>query len=169
MDTKALRKITCGLYVVGSRLDGRDAGCVVDAVIQSTSSPAPSLILCSNTGNQTNAAIRQTGAFTLSVLGEETDPFVIANFGFQSGRDAEKWKNVPAETMGGLPVLQSAGARILCAVREWKELSTHTVFFCDVTDAETLAGTPVSYADYQARIRPLAMAAFQAFKNNGAT
>lgn len=167
MDTKALRKITCGLYVIGSRLDGRDAGCVVDAVIQSTSSPDPALILCSLTASQTNAAIRQTGAFTLSVLGEETDPFVIANFGFQSGRDAEKWKNVPAETMGGLPVLQNAAARILCTVQEWKALSTHTVFFCGVTDAETMAGTPVRYADYQARIRPLAMESFRAFKESG--
>ena len=64
MDTKALYKISYGLYVVGSKIDGRYAGCVVDAFIQSTSSPVPTVILCSIQKNQTNSAIKQTGEFT---------------------------------------------------------------------------------------------------------
>ena len=68
MDPKALFNISYGLYVVGSKLDGKYAGCVVDAFIQSTSEPTPTVILCSILKNQTNAAIKQTGEFTVSTV-----------------------------------------------------------------------------------------------------
>ena len=54
MDPKALFNISYGLYVVGSKLDGKYAGCVVDAFIQSTSEPTPTVILCSILKNQTD-------------------------------------------------------------------------------------------------------------------
>jgi flavin reductase (DIM6/NTAB) family NADH-FMN oxidoreductase RutF len=125
MDKKAFHKISYGLYVVGTEIDGKYAGSVVDAFIQSTSNP-PTVILCSIKANQTNEAIKQRGEFTVSVLGEDIDPFVIANFGFQSGRNVDKWANVPHKIVDGLPVLEKAVAFLRCKVTEAKELSTHT-------------------------------------------
>ncbi len=78
MDSKALYKISYGLYVVGTKLDGKYAGCVVDAFIQSTSAPVPTVILCSIQANQTNTAIKQAGEFTVSVLGTDVDPLLSA-------------------------------------------------------------------------------------------
>jgi flavin reductase (DIM6/NTAB) family NADH-FMN oxidoreductase RutF len=115
MDSKALYKITYGLYVVGSQIDGKDAGCVVDAFIQSTGSPVPTVILCSIQANQTNAAIKQTGEFTVSVLSKDVDPFVIGNFGFQSGRDNDKWANVGLS--GWIPCLSLKRRWPTCAAR----------------------------------------------------
>ena len=106
MDLTALYKISSGVYVIGTKLDGKDAGCTVDAFIQSTNSPVPTVILCSIQANQTNKAIKQTGEFTVSVLPTDVDPFIIANFGFQSGRDSDKWANVEHKYVGGLPVLE---------------------------------------------------------------
>lgn len=164
MDTKALYKISYGLYVVGTKMDGKYAGCIVDAFIQSTSAPVPTVILCSIQANQTNTAIKQTGEFTVSVLGTDVDPFIIGNFGFQSGRDADKWANVPHQLKDGLPVLDKAIAYLRCKVTDAKELSTHTAFFCEVTDAWLGEGEPLIYGDYQKDMKSKTMEAFKAFK-----
>lgn len=167
MDNSALYKISYGLYVVGTKIDGKDAGCIVDAFIQSTSSPVPTTILCSIQANQTNAAIKQTGEFTVSVLGTEVDPFVIGNFGMQSGRDADKWSNVPYKRVDGLPVLEKAAAYLRCKVTDIKELSTHTAFFCELVDAWQGEGAPLIYGDYQKNMKSQTVAAFKAFKESG--
>lgn len=168
MDAKALHKISYGLYVVGTTLDGKNVGCVVDAFIQSTGSPVPTVILCSIKTNLTNTAIKQAGEFTVSVLGTDVDPFVIGNFGFQSCRDADKWANVSHNVIDGMPVLEKAVAYLRCKLTDSKELSTHSAFFCDVTDAWTGAGEPLIYADYQKDMKSKTMAAFKAFKETGA-
>lgn len=167
MDATALFKISYGLYVVGTKLDGKDAGCIVDAFIQSTNDSVPTVILCSIKANQTNAAIKQTGEFTVSVLGKDVDPFIIGNFGFQSGRNADKWANVPHRNVDGLPVLEKAVSFLRCKVTDSKELSTHTVFFCDVVDGWLGQGEPLIYGDYQATMKTKAMAAFKQFKETG--
>jgi len=164
MDSKALYKISYGLYVIGSKLDGRDAGCVVDAFIQSTSAPVPTVILCSIQANQTNTAIKQTGEFTVSILGADVDPFAIGNFGFQSGRDTDKWANVAHNYINELPVLEKAVAFLRCKVTDYKELSTHTAFFCEVTDAWQGEGEPLIYGDYQKSMKTKSQEAFKAFK-----
>lgn len=167
MDSTALYKISYGLYVVGTKIDGKYAGCVVDAFIQSTSSPVPTVILCSIQANQTNAAIKQAGEFTISVLSPDSDPFIIGNFGFQSGRNADKWANVPHKIVDGLPVLEKAVSYLRCKVTEQKELSTHTAFFCEVTDAWLGEGEPLIFGDYQKGMKAKALAAFTSFKESG--
>lgn len=167
MDGKALYKISYGLYIVGTKIDGKTAGSVVDAFIQSTSSPVPTVILCSIQANQTNAAIKQTGEFTISILPTDVDPFIVGNFGFQSGRDAEKWSNVAHKLVDGLPVLEKAAAFLRCKVTDQKELSTHTAFFCEVTDAWLGEGEPLIYGEYQKSMKTASQAAFKEFKESG--
>jgi len=164
VDPKALYKISYGVYVIGTKLDGKDAGCTVDAFIQSTSSPVPTAILCSIQANQTNKAIKQTGEFTVSILPTDVDPFIIANFGFQSGREADKWANVAHKYVDGLPMLERAAAFLRCKVTDFKELSTHTAFFCEVVDAWQGEGEPLIYGDYQKNLKAKAQEAFKAFK-----
>ncbi len=167
MDNTALFKISYGLYVVGTKIDGKNAGCIVDAFIQSTSTPVPTVILSSINTNQTNAAIKQTKEFMVSVLGADVDPFVIGNFGFQSGRDVDKWANVPFELVDDLPVLSKATAYLRCKVTDVKELSTHTVFFCDVIDALQGEGQSLIYADYQKDMKAKTLEAFKLYKQTG--
>ena len=166
MDATALYSISYGLYVIGTRMDGKNAGCVVDAFIQSTSAPTPTAILCSIQANQTNEAIKQSGEFTVSVLGTNTDPFVIGNFGFQSGRDVDKWANIAHTYAEGFPVLEKAIAYYRCKVTDSKELSTHTAFFCEVTDAwKGESGEALTYGEYQKNVKVRAQQAFSAFKS----
>ena len=167
MDTTVMAKISYGLYVLGTKMDGKDAGCVVDAFIQSTSAPTPTIILCSIQKNQTNEAIKKAREFTVSVLPEEIDPFVVANFGFQSGRDIDKWAQVPHERMNDLPILTDAAAYFHCRVIEEKELSTHTAFFCEIIDTKVGAGEPLTYAAYQKTMKQKSRDAFSLFTQKG--
>lgn len=166
MDSKALYKISYGLYIVGTKIDGKYAGCIVDAFIQSTSSPVPTVILCSIQKNLTYEALKQNGEFTISVLSADVDPFIIGNFGFQSCRNIDKWANVPHKIMDELPVLEKAAAYLRCKVTDSKELSTHTAFFCEVIDAWQGEGEPLIYGDYQKNMKSKTMEAFKAFKES---
>ena len=163
MDDKALFSISCGLYVVGARCGEGYAGCIVDAFIQSTAYPA-SVVLCSQKQTRTNECIRATGEFSVSVLREDADPGVIALFGFQSTRLIQKWPHAPHVFQRGLPVLQNAAAWYVCKVLFAHELGTHTLFHCEMLEAEQGEGVPLTYGYYREHMKSATVAAFQAFK-----
>jgi flavin reductase (DIM6/NTAB) family NADH-FMN oxidoreductase RutF len=167
MNDKALFSISCGLFVVGARCEEGFAGCVVDAFIQATAVPA-TVVLCSQRQARTNAAIKAGGEFSVSVLRSDVDPFVIANFGFQSTRQIQKWPQVPHRIERGLPVLRDVAAWYVCRVLLTQELTTHTLFHCEVLEAEQGEGVPLLYGDYRARLKDATIQAFQAFKKSRA-
>jgi len=163
MDKTALFKLSYGLYVTGVRNADGFGGCVVDAFMQTTGVPATA-VLCSMQRTLSNALIKEHGLFTLSVLPADVDPAVIANFGYRSARTADKWANVAHAMHGGLPALECACAGLLLRITDWRELSTHTLFFCDIEDAWTGEGDPLLYAEYQRSFKEATLAAFQALK-----
>ena len=163
MDKTALFKVTCGLYVVGVRNGDAFGGCIVDAFMQATDAP-PTAIMCSMRRTLTNELIKANRAFTLSVLPAGVDPFIVANFGFQSARAADKWTRVETDWQDGLPALRCACAGLLLRMNEARELQTHTAFFCDILNAWQGEGSPLLYADYQRDMKPATMAAFQSLK-----
>jgi len=171
MDEKALYRISYGLYVVGIQAENHFGGCVVDAVAQVSGGKAPVIILGSMNNNLTNRLIKEKGEFTLSVLPENVNPFVVANFGFQSAKDVDKWANVPHTVKDGLPVLDGAVAYFRCRTVDAKELATHTAFFCEVTDAwqGENSAKPLIYGDYQREMKSAAVEAFNTFKKTGKT
>ena len=163
VDDKSLFAISCGLFVVGTRSEAGFTGCIVDAFIQSTAFPA-TVILCSQHQTLTNARIKETGLFSVSVLREDVDPFVVALFGFQSSRTIQKWDHIPHVVQDGLPVLRNPAAWYVCKVMFTHELATHTMFHCEVLVAEQGEGTPLSYGYYREHMKNATVAAFQAFK-----
>ena len=163
MEKTALYKISYGLYVTGVRCGEGFGGCVVDAFMQATDTPATALLCSMHRGN-TNALIKQHRELTLSILPADVDPMIIANFGFQSSRTADKWVNVAYTLHDGLPALDGACAGLRLKVTDLRELATHTLFFCDIEDAWQGEGNPLLYAEYQRAMKPATMAAFQALK-----
>ena len=168
MDLTALFKFSYGLYVVGVSNGGKLGGCIVDALVQASSNEPPTLILCSIKGNRTNELIKDEGTFSISVLPSNVDPFLVANFGFQSSRNADKWANAPHSVVDGLPQLDGAASYVRCRVKDSVELATHTAFFCEVTDAVNGEGDPLVFGDYQKNMKKSAYAAFEKFKSEGA-
>ena len=90
MNTKAMFNLGYGLYVLSARCDGKDNGCIVNTVMQVTDTPLRVMIAV-NKGNLTHRMMMETMECTVSMLTEDTPFELIKQFGFQSGRDAEKF------------------------------------------------------------------------------
>lgn len=148
MNTKVLRSLSYGVYVV-STLDGaRPTGCVANSAMQITSSPA-TIAVSINHDNYTNECISKSGMFAVSILAEDSSPSLIGHFGFQSGRDVNKFDTVSYEMQSGLPVLTDSCGYIVCKVVDRMETSTHTVFLGEAIGGETFKTTPaMTYAYY---------------------
>lgn len=149
MDTKALRELSYGVYILSTLGDGlRPTGCVVNSVMQVTSSPATVLVSV-NHNNYTNECIAKRGKFAVSILGEDCDPGLIGRFGFQSGRTTDKFDGIGFTTRGGLPMPDDAVCWMSCKVLNTMETSTHTLFLAEVVDAGMgKGGRPMTYAYY---------------------
>ncbi len=150
MNSRVLRNISYGLYLVGTqdRAQNRPTGCIVNSVMQITSSPA-TLAVSVNHDNYTNACIRESGMFSISILSEKCDPGVIGKFGFRTGRDTDKFAGVPCETVETMPVLKDCCGYLVCKVISAMEAPTHTVFLGEIVDCETAKDEPpMTYAYY---------------------
>jgi flavin reductase (DIM6/NTAB) family NADH-FMN oxidoreductase RutF/rubredoxin len=148
MNTKVLRNLSYGVYVVSSMDGERPTGCTANSIMQITSSP-PTLAASINHDNYTNSCIKETGMFSVSILCEDVNPGVIGHFGFQSGKDINKYDDTPYEMRSGVPVVKSAGSYLICKVVDSMETSSHTVFLGEIIDADILeSGTPMTYAYY---------------------
>ncbi len=154
---QALYKIGYGLYVLSSHLGEKDNACIVNAVMQVTSAPMR-VALAVNKENLTHDMIRDSGVFTLSMLTEETPFDLIRHFGFQSGRQVDKFDGTFAAKHGENGVMyleQYANAWLSCRVVSTTDLGTHTLFLADVVDGDVLSDrSSLTYAYYQAHIKP---------------
>ncbi len=148
MNTSAFRSLSYGVYII-STIDGeRPTGCVANSAMQITSTPA-TIAVSMNHDNYTNACIEKSGKFAVSILSETSDPSLIGTFGFQSGKDVNKFDGVEAIEKEGISVIADACSYVVCKVIDKMETSTHTVFLGEVIDADVLkAGEPMTYAYY---------------------
>ena len=163
MDKQALTKLTHGVYVVGAKdVDkGGMCGLTVDAVMQVATDPQIIALSLGNAG-YTKTQIERDKRFSLSVLGTDINPAVIANFGFQSSRNVDKWSAVKHNLKNGLPYLEDSLADIELQVIEQRAFQSHTLFIARVTDAWAgKSGTPLTYLEYQTNLKQEALDAFQ--------
>ena len=157
MDTSALFNIGYGLYVLTTRHNDIDNGCIVNTVTQVTSNPLQ-IAVTVNKGNYTHELIMNSCVFNVSILTTETPMFVFEHFGFQSGRTVNKFANCEAEhraVNGVLYIPKYTNAFLACKVNNSIDFKTHTMFIADVLDAQVLSDKPsVTYDYYQNHIKP---------------
>lgn len=148
MNANAFRSLSYGVYVISTWDQGRPTGCTANSAMQITSDPA-TIAISINHANYTNQCIQKSGKFAISVLGEHSDPSIIGTFGFQSGREVDKFEKVAYEVRGFLPVVQDTCAYVVCDVIDKMETETHTVFLGKVTDCDVLKkDDAMTYAYY---------------------
>lgn len=148
MNKNAFHKLSYGVYII-STLDGaRPTGCVANSTMQITSSPA-TIAVSINHDNYTNSCIKLSEKFAVSILSEQVDSGLIGTFGFQSGKDIDKFEGVATIEKEGISVVADACAYVVCKVIDTMETSTHTVFLGEVIDADILKEEePMTYAYY---------------------
>ncbi len=157
MDKKAMYKLSYGLFVVCASRDGKDNGCITNTAIQVTSEPNR-ISLAVNKSNYTHDMIMDTKKFTVSVISQKADFELFKHFGFQSGRDVDKFasfNDCKRADNGTMIITKGTNAYLCGEVIQTVDLGTHTLFIADVTDMDVLADVPsATYEYYQSEIKP---------------
>lgn len=148
INKNVFRNLSYGVYIVSTMDGDKPTGCVANSVMQITSTPA-TFAVSMNHDNYTNACIQKSGKFCISILAEQSNPGLIGIFGFQSGKDIQKFENVEKVEKEGLSVVSDSCGYIVCKVIDKMETNTHTVFLGEAIVADTMKdGTPMTYAYY---------------------
>ena len=166
----ALYKVSLGLYVLGANDVSRPVGSIVDAVMIAANKPCALALSCGN-ASYTKSCIEQNHKFSLSVLPKDIEPFVVANFGFQSSKNINKWDNVKYDLLNDLPVLQNALAQITAKVLTSYPLESNTVFIAEIEEAKNIRNAEnLLYEDYRNYFKNDVIKSFQQYmkeKANG--
>ena len=139
MNTKALQKISYGVYVVCSVNGDKMNGQIANTIFQVASEP-PTIAVSINKGNLTHAYIKKSGVFTASILCQDTPLSFIGNFGFKSGKDINKFEGIDYKigTTGAPVVIDYATAYMEVRVTKEMDVGTHTMFIGELVDADVL-------------------------------
>ncbi len=152
-----LFNIQYGLFVITTKDDDRDNGCISNTVAQVTAQPNR-ISVALNKSNFTTDLIQKSGRFTASILSEAADFELFKHFGFQSGRTVNKFADFTdcrRVSNGTFAITRGTNAFISADVEQAIDLGTHMLFIGLVTEMETLSDTPsATYNYYQANIKP---------------
>lgn len=150
MNTKALRSLSYGLYVVASQKQGKLNAQIANTVVQVTSEP-PNISVCINKQNLTHEFITESKVFTASILSQDTPLSFIGHFGFKSGREVDKLKGINyklGETKAPI-ILDHCLAYLEARVIDQVDVGTHTIFIGELVGADVIGeGEPMTYAYY---------------------
>ncbi len=155
-DLTALFNIGYGLYVVTSNDGKKDNGLIVNTVTQVTNSPNR-IAVCINKQNYSHHVIKQTGVMNVNCLSVEAPFKVFENFGFQSGRNTDKFADCePLRSDNGLVFLPHyINSFMSLKVEDYIDLDTHGMFICSVTEARVISDKEtMTYTYYQNNVKP---------------
>lgn len=156
MDKKALYKLSYGVFMLSTKEGENVNGCITNTCMQVANSPTRIAIAVINT-NYTCDLIKKSGVFALSLLDQTCSYELIKHFGFQSGRDVNKFENLQMPVdINGIPYMGwQACAVISGRVVSSQDLGSHTLFIAEVEDAKLLNdNAPLTYDDYQTKVKP---------------
>ena len=157
VEQNAMFSLSYGLFVLTARDGAKDNGCIINTVTQLTDTPKR-ISIAVNKANYTHDMIKKTGVFNVSVLSNDAPFAMFQHYGFQSGRDVDKFAGVQgmARATNGVYYLPyCTNAFISARVTQTIEFETHTLFIADVTEARQLFDVPsMTYAYYFANVKP---------------
>jgi len=152
MDSTALHKLGYGLYVLTANADGVDNGCIINTLMQVTSTQLMLAVITINKQNHTHDMVIKTNRFNTSVLTVDAPFSVFERFGFQSGATVDKfadYNNVARSANGLVYLLNHTNAYLSCEVLDKYDFGTHTVFKAQITDGKVINDVDsLTYAHY---------------------
>ena len=155
-DMTALFNIGYGLYVVTSNDGTRDNGLIVNTVSQLTDTPNRVAVNI-NKANYSHHIIKQTGVLNVNCLSVEAPFSVFERFGFQSGRQVDKFagQEVLRSDNGLVFLPKYINAFMSLKVEQYVDLDTHGMFICTVTEARVMNDKDtMTYTYYQNNVKP---------------
>jgi ferric-chelate reductase [NAD(P)H] len=155
MDLNAFFKITYGVYILTTKLEDKLNGMVATAVCQVTAEPVQ-MTIAVNKESLTHEILLKTGLVGVSALRQETDFNFIGSFGFKSGRDVDKLKNIGFEPgITGVPLLTDNTVAVFeSRVIGSMDAGSHTIFLAEAIEARILTEEePLTYEYYHKVIK----------------
>ena len=155
-DLTALFNIGYGLYVVTSNDGKKDNGLIVNTVTQVTNTPNR-LAVTINKDNYSHHVIKQTGKMNINCLTVDAPFKVFEVFGFQSGRNVNKFADCdPLRSDNGLVFLpRYINSFMSLKVEQYVDLDTHGMFICSVSEARVMSDKEtMTYSYYHANVKP---------------
>ncbi len=157
MDNKAMYKLSYGLFVLTAKDDIKANGCITNTAIQVASEPNQ-LSFAVNKANFTHDMLMKTKKANVSVISEAADFELFKHFGFQSGRDVDKFADFKDYKLAdnGIPyITKGTNAFFSIDIKQTLDLGSHTLFIGEPTAMEVLDATAsATYAYYQDNIKP---------------
>jgi len=158
MKFKAFHKLSYGLYIIATEVDGKKFGYIGNTAFQVTSEPSQ-IIISSHKNNFTTSKILESKKFSISVLQKEVNTALIGVFGFMSGADMDKFNNIETiSSVTGAPIItDSSVAWFDCRVLNSFDVGSHILILGEVVDADVLSGEePLTYDYYREKYKMLA-------------
>ena len=156
MDKKALYSLSYGVFMLATKAGDKVNGCITNTCMQVANDPTRVAFACINR-NYTCELIKESGIFALTLLDQTCTFQTISHFGFQTGREVDKFADMDTPVdANGIPYLGwQACAVISGKVVDSMDLGSHTLFIAEVEDAKVLSeNSPLTYADYQSKVKP---------------
>ena len=146
MNSEVLKNISYGVYVVSTKTPKKSTGCIVNSIMQVTKD---TIALSINHQNYTNECIKQNKKFAISILAQNVDDNIIPVFGFQTGRDVDKFSNIEKLCVDGIDIIKNSIGYLICEVINVMETESHSLFLAKILDGDILNNlTPMTYAYY---------------------
>ena len=155
-DMNALFNIGYGLYVITSNDGKKDNGLIVNTVTQVTNTPNR-LAVTINKENYSHHVIKQTGKMNINCLSTDAPFSVFETFGFQSGRNVDKFKDcTPLRSDNGLVFLpRYINSFMSLVVEQYVDLGTHGMFICSISEARVISDREtMTYTYYHQHVKP---------------
>ena len=160
MNTKAMYKLSYGLFVCTAVVGDKKNGCIINTAVQVASEPN-TISIAVTKANYTHDMIKESGRCNISVLSEKADFALFKHFGFQSGRDVDKFGSEFAASdyeiaENGIPyITKGTNAYFSLKVKDTTDLGSHTLFICEPEFMTVLADDKsCTYEYYQSNIKP---------------
>ena len=158
VDNKVFSKLSYGVEILTTRVDGKDYGCVINTAGQVASGDPKKITISVIKKNNTCDMVAKAGRFNLSILTEDAPYSLFQHFGFQSGRDVDKFADLPHEVrmQNGIRYIPTyTNAVLSCEVIDVRDLETQVLYIANVVEAKVLSKAPsCTYGYYHAHIKP---------------
>ncbi len=155
--SNAINKVSYGLYVLTTAFDGIDNGCIINTVMQVASNPER-ICISVNNSNYTCELLKKSKKFNVSVLTENTPFDVFKNFGFNSGRNYDKFQNKEGifRSENDVYVISKySNAYISAKITDMIDMGSHTLFIAETTASYAFNDEPsITYSYYHANTKP---------------
>ena len=160
MNNKAMYKLSYGLFVCTAIRGEKMNGCIINTAVQVASEPN-TISFAVNKGNFTHDMIIESKKCNISVISKDADFELFKHFGFQSGRDVNKFgDDYPAASYkmaeNGIPyIVEGTNAYFSLNVKDTVDLGSHTLFIAEPVAMEVLSDSQsCTYEFYQSDIKP---------------